>query len=36
MISISWALTILIFDFGNLPSMGMGDMWDGQKQLWDN
>jgi hypothetical protein len=35
MISISWAL-ILIFDFGNLPSMGMGDMWDGQKQLWDN
>jgi len=36
MISISRALTILIFDFGNLPGVAMGDMWDGQKQLWDN
>ena len=36
MISISWALTILIFDFGNLPGVAMGDMWDKQKQLWDN
>ena len=36
MISISRALTILIFDLGNLISVAIVDLWDGQKQLWDN
>jgi hypothetical protein len=36
MVSISRALTILIFDLGNLPGVAMVDLWDGQKQLWDN
>ena len=36
MISISQALMIRIFDFGNLPREAMGDMGDGQKQLWGN
>jgi hypothetical protein len=33
MVGISWALTSLIFDFGNLPGVAMGDMWDGQKTI---
>jgi hypothetical protein len=32
MVSISRALTFLIFDLGNLPGVAMGDLWDGQKQ----
>jgi len=36
MISISRALMIRIFDFGNLHREAMGDMGDGQKQLWGN
>ena len=36
MIRISRALTILIFDRGNLIGVAMVDLWDGQKKLWDN
>jgi hypothetical protein len=36
MIRISRALTILIFDLGNLIGVAMVDLWDGQKKLWDN
>jgi hypothetical protein len=36
MVSISWALMILIFDLGNPPRAAVSDMWEGQKQLWDN
>jgi hypothetical protein len=36
MIRISRALTILIFDLGTRIGVAMVDLWDGQKQLWDN